>query len=389
MRGLIYSLVGCGLILGSVGRAAEDIWARLRSDDITTFADNLRGAGIPTDTVAIIISHEVNQRFRDREAQLQPNHSNASSLRQEFSPERREALLQLRLEKNEILRAALGTVPTAKAQFEWPAAVLNRLSERERDVVRAITDDYDLMIGRVMTEARGYLLDDDREKLRFLETERAADLRKVLTEEEVLDFEIATTGYGREIRVLLQVFEPTPEQLRTYLRLAKETGLAHLARSKASQQFVARRREFEDRLAATWDAETYTRYRRSISINYVALHLLVRRLKLDPEIALRIHDSARATTEEGMRLFRQTASWETPTSAPAGVRSTTLVIVPNQPEIQAAQAKVAVKMRELVEAHARFARTLLGERGYTAYADVASGWMEPMRRGQAVQLDPL
>jgi hypothetical protein len=46
-------------------------------------------------------------------------------------------------------------------------------------------------------------------------------------------------------------------------------------------------------------------------------------------------------------------------------------------------------MRELVEAHARFARTLLGERGYTAYADVASGWMEPMRRGQAVQLDPL
>jgi hypothetical protein len=293
------------------------------------------------------------------------------------------------LEKNQLLRNALGTVPSAKAEFQWPAAVLGRLSERERDVVRAIVDDYDVMIGRVMSEARGYLLDDDREKLRFLETQRTVDLRKVLTEDEALDFEIATTGYGREIRVLLQVFEPTAEQLRTYLRLAKETGLAYVARNKASQQFITQRRHFEARLAEMWDAPTYARYRRSISVNYVALHLLVRRLKLDPEIALKIYDSARATTEEGMSLFRQMASWHVAPSPPAGVRSTTFVVLPNQPELAQKQQEVIAKMRGLVEAHIQVARTLLGDHGYSAYIDVATAWMEPMRRGQAVQLDPL
>ncbi len=88
-----------------------------------------------------------------------------------------------------------------------------------------ITDDYDVMIARVMTESFGHLLEEDREKLRFLEAERSVDLGQWLTPDEITDFELAKTSCGRIARTELKLFDPTPEQLRTYYRLGRKHGV--------------------------------------------------------------------------------------------------------------------------------------------------------------------
>lgn len=138
-------------------------WATFYSTDIPRYAANLRAAGCPEETIGVIISQEVNARFKAREEQLQPSTVTMKSLRADFSPERREALVQLRLEKNAILRAALGAVPQETVRVDWLPTALARLTPAQRDVVRMITDDYDVMIARVMSESFGHLLEEDRE----------------------------------------------------------------------------------------------------------------------------------------------------------------------------------------------------------------------------------
>ena len=364
------------------------IWVQIYSTDLKVYAQNMHTAGLPKETVVVLISQEINERFRQRERALQPSTITAKSLKEEFSPERREALVQLRIERNQLTKEVLGSVPQEKVNYEWSPRVLDRLSPAERETVRAITDDYDAMIARVNTESRGFLLEEDREKIRFLEIERANDLRKVLSRDEVLDFELAETSFGRGTRNRLKLFEPTPDQLRTYLHLAQKNDMAYGTRSSGSEQLGNVRRAFEKDLAAAWDAETYARYRRTTSAHFSPIHYLVKRLNLDPQIAIRIYESTRITTESGARYFQEGSPWmtvERPRIAGFGSVFHNLVSVDSERE---KAGKIAgEKIKALVEEHCTLVRSLLGEAGYKEYFDFAKGWIEGMRRGNSVQLD--
>jgi hypothetical protein len=364
---------------------AAGLWDQLYSPDIKTYAANLRAAGAPEETISVLIGHAVDQQFRAREQALQPSTASAQTLKTALSPERREELLQLRLEKNAVLRAALGKVPSEKVRHEWDPAALARLDATQRDLVRAIMDDYDAMIARINTESRGYMLDEDREKLRFLHTERSKDLQKILTEDEVLDFELALTNYGR---TRLKLFEPTQAQLRTYLRLAKTNDLAFNLRTISSDALHVARTGLEKDLAAAWDPATYARYRRTTSSHYIPLANLVRRLNLDPQIAERLFDSTRRITEEGARLFRE-ANPEMKKDRPliAGHASTIYVSVPLGTAEQKTADAATAGIKALAEAHVTLARELLGEAGFRAYWDFARSWIDAMRVGNSVTLD--
>lgn len=367
---------------------AAGIWAQIYSSDLKTYAQNLRAAGLPKETITIIVSQELSERFRAREAALQPSTVTAKSLKEEFSPERREALVQLRIEKNQLIKDVLGTVPQERALHVWAPRVLERLTQAERDTVRAITDDYDAMIARVETSSHGFLLEEDREKIRFLESERANDLRKILTTDEVLDFELAETSFGRGSRYRLKLFEPTPEQLRTYLSLAQKNDLAYGDRSGGSEQLGNARRGFEKDLAAAWDAETYARYRRTTSAHYIPLYYLVQRLKLDPQVAIQIYNSTRTTTETGARYFREATPWMRDARPRiAGLGSTVYVHVTASAEQTRKSAEAESKIKAVVEEHCALARSLLGEVGYKEYLDFAKGWIGAMQAGNMMTLD--
>lgn len=382
--------IGLGMVVATIAVAApgSGIWDQLYSSDLKLYADNLRAAGAPPEVVTVVISHEVNARFQERERELQPSTVTARSLRDDYSPSRREALVNLRLEKNALLRAALGHVPEAKAERVWSPRVLARLKDLERSRVQAIVDDYDAMIARVNTEARGHLLDEDREKIRFLEAERGKDLRQVLTEEEVLDYEIAETSFGRSMRSRLRLFEATQEQLRTYLRLAKKNDLAFGPRPLGSAELEKAREAFERDLALAWDPDTYARYRRTTSSHYIWLHNLVRRLGLEEAVARQIFESARRTTEEGSRLFHAA----NPSQVDDRPRISGYSVVVYQsilydPTRAKQVAEMSAKLKALADEHAALAKSLLGDAGFKAYIDFAGGWIESMRKGNSVKLD--
>jgi hypothetical protein len=365
------------------------LWATLYVEDISSYAANLRNAGCPEPTVGVIISQEINARFKDREEKLQPSTVSVKSLREDFSPERREALVLLQLEKNALLRAALDSVPEEITRIDWTPGALAHLAPAQRDTVRLITDDYDTMIARVITESHGHFLDEDREKLRFLESERDIDLGKLLSTDEILDFDLARTSFGREVRNRLKLFVPTQEQLRTYLAIGKKLGLDY----EKTERNPTRRREEQSalnaELAKVWGPTVYTRYRCTTSLPYEQIFNLVQRLNLGPDIAEEIFASQKSTTEQGYAVYvkwRQSAerSRTTPTFPPPSD-----MVIFDGPSITSdpRRAERVAQMLPLIKAHCELVQARLGPSGYNEYLELNRRWVEAMQNGGAARLD--
>ncbi len=353
------------------------------NSDARTYAANLRNAGAPEQVIALLISGAVNEQFALREAKLLPSTLSAQALKEEFSPERRQALVQLHIEKHNVLRAALGFVPEETARKEWPSELLSRLEPRQRDEVRQIADDYNEMVVRVITESKGHLMAEDQEKIRYLETERSKDLGRYLTANDILDFELLETGYGKRFRSGLRLFEPTQEQLRTYLVVAKKYDY-HLATEDANQ---ARRRAalkaVNAELARTWDAETYARYRRAVSSQYQAIYKLVARLNLAAGVANEIYASEKTTTERGWELFASKANGMPINEDTFG----TIVFEVPQAVFDANNASRTAQTSALVDRHLKLVRDLIGDAGLAQYEAMSRSWIDSMQRGGVVQMD--
>jgi hypothetical protein len=386
----LFTLAAFTLAL-SFSEAAESaggkVWASLYSTDIPRYAANLRAAGCPEETVGLLISHEINLRFLEKEKALQPSLLSAKTLREEFSPERREALLKLGLEKNAMMRSVLGRVPQEVARFDWTPGELSHLTPQEQETVRMIMEDYNTMIARILVESRGHLIDEDRDKLRFLETEREADLGKFLNQDEMLDFELNVTVYGRSLRAGLVLFNPTQEQLRTCFTLGRKHGLDYeslaLNPVRRSQAQAALNAE----LATLWDAETYARYRRGISGHYAHIVALVARLRLGISTAEEIFASQKQTTEYCYKTYRQRrpASAIPPPPDPGMGQ-----ILNAGPITESSSATIKFSHDEIVlatQVHCDLVRSKLGDAGFAEYFELNRRWLEAMRAGGAVQLD--
>lgn len=379
------------VVAASAEPTPTGLWATLYSPDVRTYAANLRAAGCPESTVGLLVSQEVNARFREREQKLQPSTASVQSLRNDFSPERREALVQLRLEKNDVLRAALGTVPQETARTDWSPEALARLTPRERDTVRMITDDYDAMIARVITESRGHFLDEDREKLRFLETERSNDLGKLLTVNEIFGFELTQTSYGRTVP-RLKLFAPTLEQLRTYFAAGKKLGLDYEGRGRNATREMDEQKALNAQLAEAWSPEVYARYRRTTSAHYLQIFNLVRRLNLEPVIAEEIFASQKSVTEEGFATFesmRLASGQSSLASADANEPLVDRWMTPSStpPTPGTARAAAYEKAMALAAEHCALVTARLGKEGFKEYFELNRNWLTSMQHGGYVRLE--
>jgi hypothetical protein len=371
--------------INTVGRASDGIWIQYYSPDLRVYADNLRNAGAPTAVVELLVSQAVNGHFASRELELVPSLASAQSLRAEFSPQRREALLALRLEKDQQLRAALGYVPEETAKKNSPKGVLMRLTPAERDAVRHITGDYNQMIVKVIAGAHGWLMADDREKIRFLESERSVDLGRYLTPEEILDFELLETGYGKSMRSRLQLMAPTQEELRTYLVISKKHNHHLVTEDANSARALGARAGLNKELKTILSAERYADYRRGTSPHYKAILRLTHRLQRSTEVANDVFASQKATTEHGWQLFRKIEPKRHDFGNAVGgtfviyMESSTL----GSPEVKALQQQIA----RLMDDHLALVQQKLGDEGLKEYTTMYQGLIANMRRGGGSLLD--
>lgn len=347
----------------SAGEASLAVWTKIYSTDVSVFAANLRAAGVPEATVGLLVSQEINARFKEREQALEPSLRSLATLKEGWSAERREALVQLKREKNDLLRATLGAVPNETAKVEPLPASLAAATVQQREMVRLILEDYYAMAARVHTESRGYLFDEDREKLNFLEGELNADLAKVLGPEKSLDYQIERDPSVRSLRQRLELFKPTLQEMRDIYLARRSSGLDIEARNRNSSRLTETQKAMLAEIKQRWSPERYAEYTRLASSLYQQIFHLVRRLNLPPEVADQIFESHKQTCEKPWAALQASRSGQQP-GADAMARS--------------ASAKAVFDLAKQVAAdHCALVKSLLGEAGYAEYYR-QSPWLDSM-----------
>lgn len=379
IRRLVFVAVLSGVVCSpafpaETASAPAGVWAKIYSSDIPTYAANLRAAGVPEATVGVLVSQEINAHFKEREQALEPALTSLQTLKEGWSAERREKLLEIRREKNELLRATLGLVPNETAKLEIIPPSLASATPVQRELVGLIVEDYQAMRARVGRESASYLLEQDTENLRYLDDEFFTDLAKVLGPDNALDFQIERDGFMKAVQQRLELFKPTRLELRDLYTARRNAGIDIEIKNPNASRLTELQKIVLADLAKRWGPERYAEYARSTSLIYQQAYHLVRRLGLPLEVADQLFDSRKAAVETSWERMQQARN-----TAARGIRPTmnadgTLNRPPTSVEVTKAAATE----------HCELAKRLLGEAGYQEYYRLNRGWIDNMLEKGAV-----
>jgi hypothetical protein len=106
------------------------------------------------------------------------------------------------------------TVAYQKKQF-------GDLSRDKLDDMQNITSDYNELRQQIYQAANGVLLPEDREKLALLEKEQRADMAKLLTPEELENYDLRSSNTANSLRSMLGTFKPTEDEFRAIFRATR------------------------------------------------------------------------------------------------------------------------------------------------------------------------
>ncbi len=200
-------------------------WAELTKGDLPALVARLRADGVPPRMVRLIVSALIAQHFADRHQAIvdamtaQPwwqgqayeayGDPKITALRRQLVRDERNAL-------HELLGA---DAPASDYDRAWVQLKYGNLSPDHVEKFRQLNGDYDDLMAEVRERARDILLPEDRTLLAFLEQEKRRDTAKLLTPDELLDFQLRSTPTAKRIRDQLAAFEPTEEEFRAIFKI--------------------------------------------------------------------------------------------------------------------------------------------------------------------------
>ncbi len=325
-------------------------WEKLPPGD-PALAAKLRAAGWPEDAIRALVTAYVADLFRPRERAFQSSVMGQEYWRQAYfgnrSPAATKAWRDLKHEKQALLKSLLGAnyIPEPSADVRFAG-----LSPAVAESVAMIEQDYAVLTAEVRgdrTLGTTLLLPEDREKLLFLEKEKAADLAKVLSPEQLLDYELKNSTTAPSLRYNLTAFNPTEQEFRELYALQKtltERFGSTMVGMSASERDARTKAQagIDAQVKQLLSPERYEDYTRAKDFDYRALYQIADKLQLRPENAL--------------------AAYEVKTDIETRARSLSYT---DGRDARIALAQEAEK--RLVEA--------LGQRGYEAYKSNGAYWL--------------
>lgn len=196
-------------------------WARLQSADMPTLVAQLRAAGFPPAFIRAIAEAELLRRFAPRMDEIRRALAATPYWRVESSyfanAKIYEQINQLYRDRSKALRELLGQDAMAYAGSDPTEAqrrAYGNLSPAKIALVQQVAEDYAEMLSQVRTAAQGITLPEDREKIAFLENAKREDLAKILTPEELADYEMRTSTVTLRLRNMFTVMDASEAEFR-------------------------------------------------------------------------------------------------------------------------------------------------------------------------------
>jgi len=297
-------------------------WRALASPNLRQYAANLRAVQCPEETIRDIMLAEVNRQYGSREALLKVRPEDRQPWEVVPTSEKRSnesKLRQLLLEKRDLLRELAGvdvpieTPPTlAGRNIEKFEGAYNELPEAKREQVRAIQEKYWGQSDDIKRRTIGFLEPEDREEYARIKTERRQELAKLLTPEELENYEIKTSATATALRSRMSGFNPSDEEFRSIFRLTQpldeEYSLITGTRDREDKVAEAKRKEVEQHLQAQVRAalgeERYTEMERSRDPTYQNMIRAAEKAGVTRESALQAYEAQKVMRDEFSKVFQ-------------------------------------------------------------------------------------
>ena len=314
-------------------------WHTVESEDYKQYIANLRDIDCPEETIRDIIIADVNKLYAPREAPFKTRARNTdraeelvmadgmivsgSSATRQAEFEKRKQLRAIQKEKNALLKELLGIelpLEVLRArdsrnyeEFEW---AFNALPANKRELVREIQENYWQTSDALKDKYNNRRNAEYLEEYKRINVERRAELAKVLTPNEMEDYEMRTSNISGSVRSSVEGFNVTEEEYRKLFRIRREIelpyggnlggGVAVDASGNLIDQdgraYAQREKQADEKIKEALGEERFAQYKLNQDYTYRSLNQLAERYGLPQESILKALDVQKAYREQQQAL---------------------------------------------------------------------------------------
>lgn len=280
------------------------LWEGLSEGDYPALVARLRAQGFPPSVVRAIISAQVSESFAARRKALTPEKTGVPfwQIEKPADPKTLAALRELSREQTNLMKELLGDNGAPDIDPMYAAnqqRQFGNLSADKVEQMKKVQADYGELRQEIYTAAgigggAITLTPQERAKLALLEKEQEADIRQLLTPQELEDYQLRSSNTANIMRYNLMSFGPTEQEFRTIFPLQKAFDEQYRSQmmESPSPEAMRQRREAEKQLtaqiAAVLGPERGPEYERAVDSNYRQIYNVVTRLELPKEVATEV-----------------------------------------------------------------------------------------------------
>ena len=291
----------------------EFTWRNVEAQDYKDYIANLRSVDCPEETIRDIIFADVNKLYagkfkllRGEEGDYKYWKGNRSWSNNKEGLERQKRIRELEKEKSALLVELLGVDPEKDRQKEmgysdYRDRNLSFLPEEKKKLARDIQEKFEEQ--RQELYRNGIYDEEDQKALKKVYEAQMAEMAKVLTPQELEEYDLRASQIASQLRYDLDGFEPTENEFREVYRLrkAREDDLAYSydPDDKAGQERRKKAGEEVDlQIKAQMGDARYAEYKRSQDYSYKELARLSDRLELPKGTAVAVFDMKKVAEDE-------------------------------------------------------------------------------------------
>jgi hypothetical protein len=251
----------------------SDLWRRkVESDNYRSYIRNLRAIGCPEETIRDIIIADVDKLYARR---LAPLHKPQEEFKfwktgtgsGNESPEFYKAEREFAKEKKELLKQLLGAdyEKEIAKQFNGPQPKdpLDHLPRETRDKVTELYQKFSEQRSDVYQKAKGSIDATMQNELRVLNRQLHDDLAKVLSPEDLFEFEVRTSEGARNLKYQLEAFDATEQEFRAIFKAKQNVEFLDAGADEGLNDALGEQRYREYKRAEDSDYQNLFRFAES------------------------------------------------------------------------------------------------------------------------------
>ena len=297
-------------------------WAAIESTNYTVYINNLRGIGCPEQTIRDLILTDVAKLYAKRRAAVRHEGppfqfwQTGDACESGVTPQIQEQLRELDQEQQDLIRELLGVDFQTEMARYWSTdddrqRMYEFLPAEKREKLLGLQAKYEEAEQEFYARTKGWMLDEDQEQLKTLQKEKEEELARLLTPEELQEYDLRNSSTANTLRTQLNGFEPSEEEFRKIFRFQKSFDRDFeqaFDPSDAAQMAVKTRAQEEaqgalnEELKGVLGQSRFAEYQRAQSEDYRALVQMADRFEMPREVAGKVYEMKQAAEGQRQRV---------------------------------------------------------------------------------------